>query len=269
MKITKTARLIMSGAVAVALLAASALPAAASRNGRREARATAGVGGRPRGRRRSTPSTPPSCSTRTSSWCARCRDRTGTTTSTTTTHQLLVCRRDQADPPHRRRPPALRRQGSQPAAGDQLAAGRPDRLHRRGLEPPAVRAATSLRSAKSPAPARTGSSSPTAKASSTTPTRRSLSPRPTWCSCATRISWPARSTSSASAVCRALCSTSWEATRTSRRPGSSRASLAINSTPIGGFQIFSYTPTRTDWYGVVVTLPGTAGQVTMIRETVD
>ena len=46
-------------------------------------------------------------------------------------------------------------------------------------------------------------------------------------------------------------------------------SSALESTPVGGFQIFSYTPTRTDWYGVVVTLPGTAGEVTMIRETVD
>lgn len=43
---------------------------------------------------------------------------------------------------------------------------------------------------------------------------------------------------------------------------------AIDSTPIGGFQVFSYTPTRSDWFAVVVTLPGgVAGEVTMIRES--
>jgi hypothetical protein len=44
---------------------------------------------------------------------------------------------------------------------------------------------------------------------------------------------------------------------------------AIRKTPTTGFQIFDFTPAHSDWYGVVVTLPGTAGEVTMIRETVD
>jgi hypothetical protein len=45
--------------------------------------------------------------------------------------------------------------------------------------------------------------------------------------------------------------------------------FAIDHTPVGGFQLFSYTPTRDDWYGVVVTLPGVAGEVSMVRQTVD